>query len=385
MLYVKNVALIIYSLKGGGAERVVSTLSFELAKKYNLYIVVFDSDNIAYDFAGQLVDLNLKASPTSLGRLINGLKRTLKLRKFKRKYEIDCSISFMESANLPNVLSRVAGEKVVISFHSSSISRRFTTINSSADRIIGVSEGVSDTLREKCKLPVSKIRTIYNPVDISHVKTLSNGDSVISNDERFIIATMGRLSQPKGQWHLIRAFSKVRTHIPNAMLLILGEGALRTYLEKLVLDLDLQMSVILAGHQKNPFKELTMASLFVLPSLYEGFPMVLCEAMALGLPIISTDCKYGPREILAPGTKTCSSLKKIEYARYGVLVPVCDGVQYDAYHPLTGEEELLADSIVALYKKEELRKKYAKISKLRALDFDISNIAQEWETLINEE
>ena len=91
----------------------------------------------------KLVDLNLKASPTSLGKLINGLKRTLKLRKFKRKYEIDCSISFMESANLPNVLSRVAGEKVVISFHSSSISRRFTTINSSADRIIGVSEGVS--------------------------------------------------------------------------------------------------------------------------------------------------------------------------------------------------------------------------------------------------
>ena len=106
----KNVALIIYSLKGGGAERVVSTLSFELAKMYNLYIVVFDSDNIAYDFAGQLVDLNLKASPTILGKLINGLKRTLKLRKFKRKYEIDCSISFMESANLPNVLSRGAGE-----------------------------------------------------------------------------------------------------------------------------------------------------------------------------------------------------------------------------------------------------------------------------------
>ena len=56
----KNVALIIYSLKGGGAERVVSTLSFELAKKYNLYIVVFDSDNIAYDFAGQVSRFKLK-------------------------------------------------------------------------------------------------------------------------------------------------------------------------------------------------------------------------------------------------------------------------------------------------------------------------------------
>ena len=105
--------------------------------------------------------------------------------------------------------------------------------------------------------------------------------------------------------------------------------------------------------------------------------------MACGTPIISTDCRSGPREILAPKTDVEYEANNAEYCEYGVLVPVCDGTHYDHTVPLTKEEKLLAKSIIELYKNKTKREEYSVKGEQRAKDFDIGNIIREWEKLID--
>jgi glycosyltransferase involved in cell wall biosynthesis len=125
-----------------------------------------------------------------------------------------------------------------------------------------------------------------------------------------VILGVGRLTVQKDFPTLIRAFARVRQK-RNARLLILGEGELRSELNALVAELGLQADVALPGFVENPFVFMRHASLFVLSSAWEGFGNVLVEAMACGMPVVSTDCPSGPAEILQNG-------------KWGRLVPVGD-------------------------------------------------------------
>lgn len=116
-------------------------------------------------------------------------------------------------------------------------------------------------------------------------------------------------------------------------LAILGRGELEDYLKQLACEMDLEKDVYFLGFQKNPFKFISKSKIYVFPSLYEGFPNALCEAMACGVTVISSDCKSGPREILAPETNIDGETKIIEYAKYGMLLPVCDDNCYGAKEP----------------------------------------------------
>jgi len=111
---------------------------------------------------------------------------------------------------------------------------------------------------------------------------------------------VGRLTEQKAFDVLIRAFSYVRKNHP-AHLLILGEGEERPALESLIRQLGLEQDVNLMGFVQNPYPYIVHASLFVLPSKWEGLPTVLVEALYLGTPIIATDCPGGSREILKDG------------------------------------------------------------------------------------
>ena len=121
---------------------------------------------------------------------------------------------------------------------------------------------------------------------------------------------------------LIRAFSKVAEKNENINLAILGQGELKEDLEKLVAEYNLQDRVFLLGFQSNPFKYVSKSSVFVLSSLFEGLGNVVLEALACNVPIISTDCKSGPREILAPGTSLDKKIESAETNEYGILIPV---------------------------------------------------------------
>lgn len=393
----KNIAIIIPSLKGGGAERVVSLISQKLSSKYNLFLIVFDSEDMAYSYGGNLVDINIKSHNNILFKIINVIRRVCRVSKVKRKYNIKSSISFLTSANIINILSRV-DDKIFISVHShlsKNEKNRFYYINriiikllyNKADNIVAISNGVAKDLIKEYGLDNELISYIYNPVDIGSIKELSL-ESIhnynLSEDNFFTIVTVGRLTNAKGQWHLIRAMNYIKKEVKNVKLLILGQGELEGYLRSLVTKLELQDNVIFLGYHKNPFKFISKSDLFVLTSLYEGFGNVIIEAMACGIPIISTDCKSGPREIIAPGTDIEYETEDIDYCEYGILVPVCDGKHYEYDDPLTNEERLLAKSIINLYKDEKLRKKYSTRGKERVKDFCIDNIIEQWQVLIND-
>lgn len=106
---------------------------------------------------------------------------------------------------------------------------------------------------------------------------------------------------------------------------------------------------------------------------------LLCEAMACGIPVISADCKSGPREILAPDTYINIEANDIEYEEYGILVPVCDGIMYKYDDELTKQEELLYKSMIEVMGIEDVLNKYSVQAFDRVKDFNIENIIKTWE------
>lgn len=384
----KNIALIIYSLKGGGAERVASLLSKKLSEKHNIYLVLFNSDDIAYDYNGKLIDLNIKSSNNIIEKLKNVFLRVKGLRKIKKRYNIETSISFLGSSNIINILSKI-NDKVIISIHSYKSKRGnnfyeklfnlTSQLYNKADEIITVSQGIKEDLIEKFNVKENKIKVIYNPIDLNEINKQALNQLEINIDYPSVV-NMGRLNDAKGQWHLIRAFKKVMDTIPNAKLYILGEGKLRPYLERLIEEYNLNDKVFLLGFKKEPFKYIKKSDLFVLTSLYEGFGNVLVETMACNIPIISTDCKSGPREILAPNSNV-KEIKSVQYEKYGILIPVCDGIKYDINDNLTKEELILADTIINTLKNKELLKKYKEVDK-DIEKYTLCTIIKQWEKII---
>jgi len=231
----------------------------------------------------------------------------------------------------------------------------------------------------------NKTKLVYNFYDLKKIHNLAKEkieDKYKNIFNNPVIINMGRLSRPKGQWHLVRAFKKVKEEITNMELVILGRGELEDYLKQLACEMDLEKDVYFLGFQKNPFKFISKSKIYVFPSLYEGFPNAFCEAMACGVTVISSDCKSGPREIMAPETNIDGETKIIEYAKYGILIPVCDNNYYNAQIPLTTKEKILAESIIDLYLSKKIREKYIKKAKEKVGDFDKDKIIIQYESIL---
>ena len=189
---------------------------------------------------------------------------------------------------------------------------------------------------------------------------------------------MGRLTKQKGQWHLIRAFAEFKKSVPSSKIIILGEGELRAYLERLILDLGMQQDIFLLGWQKNPFQFLGKAQLFVLPSLWEGLPDVLLEAMACGLPIASSDCRSGPREILAPSSDFRIQADKVYEVEFGVLFPVGSENLESAKEALSKQEQDMVEAMQFGLSKQQ----YFKEKSLQRVEaFDINEMIKGWNSL----
>jgi len=180
-----------------------------------------------------------------------------------------------------------------------------------ATGIMTVSNGVKEDLLKLGGFKDNQVKVIYNPAATGIPKNMKitkiHKDTIWGEGFDKHILSVGSLSVQKNYSLLIRAFSKISKNL-NAKLIILGEGKLRPSLESLISELDLEDSVSLVGFVKDPYPWYLTADLYVLSSDWEGLPTVLIESLECGLPIVSTDCPSGPKEILEDG-------------RYGKLVP----------------------------------------------------------------
>jgi glycosyltransferase involved in cell wall biosynthesis len=182
-----------------------------------------------------------------------------------------------------------------------------------ADAIVAVSAGVAADVMATARLPRDRVRVVRNPV----VTPALYREAAAAVDHPWladpavpVVMGVGRLTRQKDFPTLIRAFAAVRRARP-LRLIVLGEGRDRAALEQLAAYEGVATDVDLPGFQPNPYAWLARSRLFVLSSAWEGSPNALTEAMALGVPVVSTDCRSGPRELLDGG-------------RFGRLVPVGD-------------------------------------------------------------
>ena len=318
----RRVALFVASLRGGGAERIIVNLAKGFAAQgleVDLLLAQVEGPYLnEIPETVRVVDLKAKRVLLSLPRLVRYLRR-------------EKPLALISAVNHANVVAlwakRLAGvpTRTVVTIHNTlssstdnawnrrqrSLPRLIKRFFPWADEIVAVSEGVADDFAQTAGLPRERIRVIYNPVIGPELKQLAEKPPLhpwFALGEPPVFLGIGRLAAQKDFPALIRAFAEVRQS-RSARLLILGEGRERPQLEALVRELGLEDSVALPGFVGNPFAYLKHSSTFVLSSLWEGLPTVLSEAPALGVPIVSVDCKSGPFEILEGG-------------KYGRLVPV---------------------------------------------------------------
>ncbi len=318
-----RLALYLPSLRGGGAERVMLNLANGFAKRGLTVDLVLAQQEGPYlsevPENVNVVDLKARRVLTSLPALVRYLRREQPV----------ALLSAMGNANIIALWARKlarARTHVVVSAHNT-LSENAKYSNGRgrlipyiarwcygwADGIVAVSRGVADDLSNTIDLPRERIRVIYNPVVVPELFELAKEPVEhpwFRTGEPPVILSAGRLTSAKDYPTLLRAFSLVTIEHP-VRLVILGEGEGRARLEAMVRYLELEDVVSLPGFVKNPYAYMSKATLFVLSSVTEGLSSVLVEALAVGTPVVATDCPSGPAEILENG-------------RWGRLVPVGD-------------------------------------------------------------
>jgi len=371
-----KILFVIPNLKlGGGGERVTSLWAKGLSKRYDVHILTFEDYKNKYDFKGNYISLKENSNFFKKILRINSLIRPIKLFKYIKQISPNLIISVMDYSNLILIITKILfwiNIPLLISIHCNpkfqykekrymlfliKLLYRLKVVN----KIITLSNGIKKILIEELKIDSTKIETIYSGVDNTKIREDSKDIDIeyheIFNNENFIkFINVARLSKEKGHIYLIKAFKKVKKELPNSKLFILGGGNLKNELKSLISKLNLEKDVYLIGIQENPFKYINKADIFVFSSLYEALPTVLLEALSLGIPIISTNCKTGPNEILDNG-------------KYGFLANV-------------GDVNDLADKMIFLGKNPNLIKYYSKMSLERSNFFTLNKSIKKLEKLI---
>ncbi|KQA18131.1 glycosyltransferase [Vibrio metoecus] len=348
----------------GGAEQVFISLAKELALKYS-FDIHFIVDSIIGENSQKVQELGFKLYSLEVKR---NLYSIFKLAKLIDEIQPDIIISAYTDTNAACLISGCLAQhkaKIIVTEHASlhehwrskSVFKIFILkfyvkkIYRLASKVVCVSNGLANQVKELMGRD-SSIKTIYNPV-----RKIDCIESV-EKDKNFInLLAVGRISKPKDYLTVIKAVLKIKEKY-RVRLNIVGGVFDRIEFDNIALFIkenDLQSEINFIGYTDYLGKYYKSADVFVMCSAWEGFGNVLVEALSFGLPIVSTDCNFGPREILEDGI-------------HGVLVPV-------------GDFNMLAEAIIKQY----IKPAHNRIELIKRSEFfSESEIAKKYYSLINE-
>ncbi|WP_405571302.1 glycosyltransferase [Winogradskyella sp. Asnod2-B02-A] len=374
--------ILIYSLSGGGAERQASYI-LDYCSKNNIDVhLILMNTTIKYELPEGLQIHYIEKSDASESGVLKALKIPIIAYKYSRllkKLKITHSVSLLTRPNFINVIaSKLTSYKFKVitnelafptlqysykGFQSNFNKTLIKSLYKKSDMVIGNSEGNAIDLITNFKVPSERMEVVHNPIDLEKIYNIEPIDSFF-DDKKFNMITLGRLDKGKNHIMLINAIHKLQN--PLLRLYIFGIGPMQEELEQLIEKLDINAQVFLMGFDPNPYKYLKSANLFIFGSNHEGFPNVLLEAMACGLPILSTNCQSGPSEIM----KLETVKDDIMVTDYGILVPIKN-------------TELMAKGIRYFVNNKAFTEDCKANGKRRIEDFEKDKILKEYLTLIS--
>ena len=308
----KKILFILTHFYAGGTERVILNLSEKLIKKNcDITILSLQTFDNSYEIPKQIKKETLNSEQSIFYRLrkffifhafikiINVIKLLRHFNKMKTKLDEFDLILNQETVILPTfALKKSTKNKIFLWVQSdrhiklkTKLKRWMYKKRLDGTKILIVSNGIKKFLKE-CNVKAKSIKTIYNPFDINIIRSLSKEpNSKIPKDPYIIHA--GMFTPAKRHDRLLKAFKKLKTKCKLVLLTHHNDE-----LEKLIKENGLENKVIIAGFQQNPYPWFKCAKLSVLCSDYEAFGMVIVESLICGCPVVSTDCRSGPNEIL---------------------------------------------------------------------------------------
>jgi glycosyltransferase involved in cell wall biosynthesis len=319
----KRIAIVLPDLRAGGAERVNLHLAREeyLTRGYDVDFVLMRASGQLMDEVPQgarIFDLGASRLRNTLWPLVIYLRRERPDAMRVSMWPLTC-VALVARGLASSRCRVVVSDHNMLStayagwggLHRKALKTTLALTYPHADARVAVSSGVADDLAALSGMSRSRFEVIYNPIPLPVLSdsSISPPHRVCNGSGRRILS-VGTLKAQKNHALLIRAFARMM-RLPNDLLTIVGEGALRPDLEALARSEGVEACVSFPGFTAEPGRYYGQADLFVLSSDYEGFGNVLVEALAHGIPVVSTDCLSGPAEILENG-------------RYGRLVPVGD-------------------------------------------------------------
>src|SRR5438034_1136756 len=360
-----RLTFVIFSLSSGGAERVMSTMANYWAHRnwpVTLLTLEDGREPPFYRLERKVVHVPLGIAGASNGPLrgiLNNLNRIRALRKAIRRSKPETVISFMDAVNILTLtatigtgLPVIVSERIDPAFNPVGRVWRFLRrrVYPLASCVVVQTEAAGAFFAPRIR---RRTRVIPNPV-VAPPSVMTPS----SDRRRKQIVAMGRLHRQKGFDLLLNAFARVAPRFPDWSLTVWGEGEERASLEELRNQIGLTDRVNFPGRTTDPLGKLRESDVFVLSSRFEGFPNVLCEAMACGLPVISFDCPSGPSTIIRNGTD-------------GLLVPA-------------GDTSALAAAMERLMSEETERKRLRSHAVEVVERFGLKKVMEMWETVLEQ-
>jgi glycosyltransferase involved in cell wall biosynthesis len=308
----KRVLLLVPSLIHGGAQRVFSTLLRHLDReRFEIHLALLEAKGaFLADVPGDVVvhDLKVARIRYALPGIVKAIWKIRPRTVLSTLVYVNLTLLFSKPL-LPRGTRVIVRESTAPGAFLSQETRyprlwrwMIRRLYRKADRVVCLSDAMLSEMAEHFAVPREKLVRICNPVDVEAVRKLSGvGGNPFSGPGPRLV-TAGRLSREKGLDVLLDSMPAVVQRSPGVQLIILGDGPLEEELRAQAKRLCLTGAVVFAGFQQNPWPYLKHADLFILPSRYEGLPNALLEALALGTPVVASDCPGAMQELRGSGT-----------------------------------------------------------------------------------